>query len=394
MREIRRCGAKLSSLAAIVAGIALMPALASSIVTAQERPIDEVRPVRENTDLTTPTVVMSPQQGRGAQVSIGRRGLVGSPVKGLPVKSDSVRPSGTEAITAGPISSCAPNAGGGITCNIFETDASGNRSEISNAINVGSPVTGGYLVLKENPAAPDSDQSQWSEVLLFAPAGGSASTVQLFSAGCNTANPSDRSCLPSLAAVNGDPDSGFVNGTHGGVTVYTSGPNIYNIFSVEDTAPDRPFSLASSVGTVDEDSLSLVQFRNFTVTFLPAATGSVHVRYNITAVGDIARFCPATQSAVKVRFRNSDNSGATAQVLFDIHVTNITSGGNSIIYSFSSNGRGAGGSFTTASDSPAIDFDFGNNIYWIEATVTRTNTSALADLGSIQIWEAAGTPCP
>ena len=158
--------------------------------------------------------------------------------------------------------------------------------------------------------------------------------------------------------------------------------------------PNRPFTLASSVGTVDEDSVGIVQFRKFTVSLLPAATGSVHIRYNITAVDDISRFCPATQSVVRVRFRNSDNSGATAQVSFDIHQTNITSGGNNIIYSFNSNGRGAGTSFTTATDSPAIDFDFANNIYWIEATIFRSNTSQVADLGSIQIWEAGGTPCP
>jgi hypothetical protein len=162
----------------------------------------------------------------------------------------------------------------------------------------------------------------------------------------------------------------------------------------EDGPPNRPFTLASSVGTVDEDSIGIVQFRNFTVSLLPAATGSVHIRYNITAVDDISSFCPASQSVVRVRFRNGDDSGATAQVSFDIHQTNITSGGNNIIYSFNSNGRGAGTSFITISDSPAIDFDFANNIYWIEATIFRSNTSLVADLGSIQIWEAAGTACP
>ena len=159
-------------------------------------------------------------------------------------------------------------------------------------------------------------------------------------------------------------------------------------------APSRPFTLASSVGTVDEDSAALVQFRNFTATLLPGATGSVHVRYNLTAVDGISGFCPATQSIVRVRFRNSDNGGVTAQVLFEIHQTNVTAGGNNIIYTFSSNTRGAGGAFTTATDSPAIDFDFANSIYWIEATVLRTDPNAFADLGSIQIWEAAGTACP
>lgn len=158
--------------------------------------------------------------------------------------------------------------------------------------------------------------------------------------------------------------------------------------------PSRPFTLATSVGTIDEDSSAIVQLRNFTVTFLPGATGSVHARYNITAVDDISSFCPATQSSVKVRFRNNDNTGTLGQVSFEIRSTSITAGGNNILYTFSSNGRGAGGSFTTATDTPAIDFDFANNIYWIEATVFRSDPALLSDLGSIQIWESSGTACP
>lgn len=160
-----------------------------------------------------------------------------------------------------------------------------------------------------------------------------------------------------------------------------------------DPVPNRPFTLASSVGTIDEDSADIVQLRNFTVTFLPAATGSVHARYNITAVDNISSFCPATTATVRARFRNTDNAGTLSQVSFEIHQTNITAGGNNIIYTFSSNGRGAGSAFTTATDTPAIDFDFSNNIYWIEATVFRSDPNQLADLGSIQIWESAGTAC-
>jgi hypothetical protein len=82
------------------------------------------------------------------------------------------------------------------------------------------------------------------------------------------------------------------------------------------------------------------------------------------------------------------------KVSFDIHYTNITAGGNNIIYSFDSNGRGNAAAFTTATDTAPIDFDFGTNIYWIEATLFRSDPNALADLGSIQIWEGAGTACP
>ncbi len=160
-------------------------------------------------------------------------------------------------------------------------------------------------------------------------------------------------------------------------------------------AQNRAWTSSGSTGTVDEDSAAIAQLKNFTVTFLPLAAGSINVRYNITPTTGISSFCPATTSTVKVRFRNSDNAGTTARVSFEIHATNVASGGNNIIYSFDSNGKGSGLSFTTFTDSAAaIDFDFSTKVYWIEATIFRNDLNQLADLGAIQIWESAGTFCP
>jgi hypothetical protein len=152
---------------------------------------------------------------------------------------------------------------------------------------------------------------------------------------------------------------------------------------------------AGSTGTTDEDSAIIVSHNDFAVQLKDGVTGTATVRYNITAVRGITQFCPATQSVVNVRFRNSDNTGTHAQVKFEIHRTNILSGGNDIIYSFNSNGVGAGSTFTTVSASPAIDFDFSTYVYWIEGTVFRDQITEFADLGAIQIHESAGTTlCP
>jgi hypothetical protein len=99
---------------------------------------------------------------------------------------------------------------------------------------------------------------------------------------------------------------------------------------------------------------------------------------------------------VAVRFRNSDdnNSGSTAQVMFEDHRTRIDTGGNEVIFSFNSNGTGAGSAFTSRTFTPAIDFDFANYVYWIEARVFRNDPNQFANLGSIEIFETAGTPCP
>ena len=157
---------------------------------------------------------------------------------------------------------------------------------------------------------------------------------------------------------------------------------------------NRSWTAAGSTGTIDDDSLAIAQFKNFAVTLQPGVNGTARVRYNITAVDGMNQYCPATTSTIKTRFRNSDNNGNTARVRYDLKVTNVLSGGSTILYSFDSNSIGAGTSFTTATATPAIDFDFSQNVYWIDATLFRTVSSEFADIGSIQIWESAGTPCP
>ena len=160
-------------------------------------------------------------------------------------------------------------------------------------------------------------------------------------------------------------------------------------------AQNRSWTAAGATGTVDDDSLAIAELKNFAVNLLPGATGTVGIRYNITAVDGMNSFCPASTSTVKVRFRNSDNSGATAKVSFDIKVANVLSGGSTVLYHFDSNGIGAGNAFTTFSDTAVpVDFDFAQNVYWIDATIFRSDAAQFADLGSIQIWESAGTPCP
>lgn len=157
---------------------------------------------------------------------------------------------------------------------------------------------------------------------------------------------------------------------------------------------NRSWTAAGSSGTIDDDSLAIAQFKNFAVTLQPGVNGTARVRYNITAVDGMNQYCPATSTTIKTRFRNSDNGGSIAKVQYELKVTNVLTGGSSTLYTFSSNGIGAGSAFTTATASQPIDFDFASNVYWIDATIFRSVSSEFADLGSIQIWESAGTACP
>ena len=160
-------------------------------------------------------------------------------------------------------------------------------------------------------------------------------------------------------------------------------------------AANRSWTAAGASGTVDDDSTGIAQFKNFAVTLQPGANGTARIRYNITAVDGMNSFCPATASTFKLRFRNSDTGGTTARILLDIKVTNVLSGGSTGLYHFDSNGKGAGTAFTTFTDTAVpIDFDFAQNVYWIDATITRSVATEFSDIGSIQIFESAGTPCP
>lgn len=155
---------------------------------------------------------------------------------------------------------------------------------------------------------------------------------------------------------------------------------------------------ASSVIAVDEDSVGLVALNNATVGFIPASpsTGTITGRYNITALRGISTFCPAQSAVIRVRFRDDDGSGTNAQVFFEIRRTNIAIGGNTVLYTFDSNtsGQPADTAFHTVTATPNIDFDFTNNVYWIEVKIIRSNAGVLPSLGPVQIYESSGPVCP
>ncbi len=389
MRQDRRLdGIKLW--AGIAASALLLPLLGASMANAQ-RPIA----ADDNDVFQTQKQAQEPGTKSAAKKGIGTtRNMPGGGVPGGATTDARAEQPSAPAVAPGgppPTSNCALNMGPGHTCNVYETDASGNPSEISNVITLPTAVTGGYLVLKHNGAIADSDVSNWSDVLKFGDGTNAATTsIQLFSRGCNTGNPNDTSCFPPYTPAT----SGFVAESNPGPTIFFASPNTYNVYSIDDDAPVRPWTSAGSTGALDEDSVAIARFNSFAVNLQAAATGAVHIRYPITAVEGISRLCPAEFSTIRTRFRNSDTNGNVAKVSYEIHASNISSGGNIVIHSFSSNGRGGGNTFKSATQTVAIDFDFTNNMYWIEATIFRSSVAEYADLGVIQIWESAGrTAC-
>lgn len=163
---------------------------------------------------------------------------------------------------------------------------------------------------------------------------------------------------------------------------------------------DRAWTTAGSTGTVDEGSLAIAQADNFTTTFLPGSTGTITVRYNVTAVDGTTSFCPATFSMMRMYYRNSGDITPTtpAEYSWTLHSSNLMTGGDTIMVSFSSRISASfnnGPNFLTVTGTlGSVDFDFANNIYWFDVKIFRNSPAMFSDIGSLQIWESAGTPCP
>jgi hypothetical protein len=161
-----------------------------------------------------------------------------------------------------PAANCAPNDGGGFTCNIYEVNAGGAPSDISSVFTLPGNVNSGYIVLLENDLDV-TNPANWSDVLVFIEVdgdddgGGTGNQIQLFSKGCNIA-PGNTSCFPSYETVTSHLHS-FIDEAAGvgndfvDYTVYTAGSNIYNIYSagdicIRDTAHDTRFLLDAQTG--------------------------------------------------------------------------------------------------------------------------------------------------
>jgi hypothetical protein len=156
-------------------------------------------------------------------------------------------------------------------------------------------------------------------------------------------------------------------------------------------AQDRCWTMGGSTGTVDEADLNLVTLTDNTAAISSAVTNVTgDIRYNVVAVDGVFGG-EQHMKALTVRF--ADN-GEAARVIVRLRRVGIDSGVLTTLVTLDSNEYPAISQAQTQSKTfncQGPEFDFENNIYYIEAQLIKTGASGTPLIRSIQICPSA--PC-
>lgn len=135
--------------------------------------------------------------------------------------------------------------------------------------------------------------------------------------------------------------------------------------------------------TEDESNPGTPTYTNFTAAANSnAPAGTYILRYNITATGNLTA-SGAASTRLRVRFRDE---GAGSRVTVAIRGSSIDGGMVSPGTVFDSDTFAPGSGFQTQEIvMPAVTFDFTQNTYWLEVTLTKDSTSNQPGFGLAQI---------
>src|SRR6185503_8185081 len=144
----------------------------------------------------------------------------------------------------------------------------------------------------------------------------------------------------------------------------------------------KSWSTAGSTGIADKVDLNKIVFSNGTVAFpeiqgtqvsagrgarLQLQTVQAVIRYNVTATDGL--FFDTGRLCMIVRFRDDGNR---ARVLLRLLRLNVNEGATATLLTFDSNSFAPQQDFQTNSvGTNRVPFDFSNNAYYVEATLTK-----------------------
>ncbi|MET0285258.1 MAG: hypothetical protein ABW352_12340 [Polyangiales bacterium] len=148
----------------------------------------------------------------------------------------------------------------------------------------------------------------------------------------------------------------------------------------------EPWTAVATTGAVDESDLSIVSMSSSTVSFAassPAAENIV-VRYNVTATAGIG----GQSDNFSLRFRDN---GAQARVIAVLRQVNMNTGAATVLSTIDSDSYPPSASFRTVDGgfgSCGFEYDFYENAYFIEVTLSRTSAAGLPALQLLQLYGA------
>lgn len=140
----------------------------------------------------------------------------------------------------------------------------------------------------------------------------------------------------------------------------------------------------SSSATEDESNPAKPTYTNQTAALNAGSPAGTYIlRYDITPTANLTWYGGVTNTRLRVRFRDE---GDGSRVLVSIMRSPVNGGVSTVGTTFDSDAHASGSGFQTQEITfPAATFDFVNNIYWLEVTMTKANPTNVPGFGFAQI---------
>jgi hypothetical protein len=145
-----------------------------------------------------------------------------------------------------------------------------------------------------------------------------------------------------------------------------------SLFALPALASDLDWSVIGSGGEIDEDCLTLYEYSGARLKFKSTATGTITVRYPVSAYGNANGLQPPWDTMVLTAVDNSPLGSVTARLVS----VNDCDGSETTICTVT--GSGSPGCEVCTFSSTTINFE--SFAYYIEGTLTRSATTADAQL--------------
>ncbi|HKQ72968.1 MAG TPA: hypothetical protein VJ810_04515 [Blastocatellia bacterium] len=151
----------------------------------------------------------------------------------------------------------------------------------------------------------------------------------------------------------------------------------------------QPWTSIGAVGTVDEGDVT------FTGPIVYLEGESAVLRYNVVSVDGVLENAGGgalTRTFLRARFRDNGDNNRVIVRLKSQGLVGANAGDITTLMTIDSNDYPGSSSFQTRSiwcDGGAFSFDFVNNAYYVEVTMTRTTLPVTAGLAGIQVGRTA-----